>query len=264
MAKKAPSIGGKRRSKSRFTVVISDLHHPLHDKKAFKAVLSFIRQNRNNIDNLVLLGDNQDFQNLSRHTENLPGLRTKGGIKKDFDSFSRDVLTVLENAVSAECNRIIFEGNHENWGQQWLEANPAFEGLVDWESNLCLKQRGWVPVRQGKTYRVHKVLFMHGDQNGSGQYVAKKMLEANCCTCVMGHVHTHSIFTKCSQANKQDKWLGVTLPCMTTLSPSYANGRPNAHIVGFGILETFGRKFNLYVPIIIDGEFAFNGNVYSA
>jgi predicted phosphodiesterase len=248
--------------KSGLTIILSDLHSPLQDKKAFRAIRKFIQANRDDIDNLILLGDNQDFQNLSRHTENKPGLRQKGGIKRDFDTFSREILDTLESDVQKSCKRIIFEGNHENWAQQWLESHPEFDNLIDWAKLLRLKERGWHVVPQGHTYKVGKVLFMHGDQNGSGQYVAKKMVESNCCTCVSGHVHTYSVFTKCSEGRKKDKWIGVTLPCLTETAPSYAKGSPNRHIVGFGILESFGQQFNLYVPIIVKGAFSYAGVVY--
>src|SRR6185437_1615313 len=106
---------------------------------------------------------------------------------------------------------------------------------------------------------------IHGDQVGSGQYVAKKLVDTYCNNMVMGHVHTASSFTKVSAAKASRKWMGWTLPTMGTTRPHYARGRINAHVNGFGIVELMhDGQFNLYTVIADSGtgSFSYGGQYY--
>jgi UDP-2,3-diacylglucosamine pyrophosphatase LpxH len=242
-------------------VILSDIHHPEMCKSAFSAVLDFIR--RNKTDGVVLLGDNMNCENVSRHTKGKPGLRTKGGVQNDFDTFDRDVMIPLELTVPKGCTKVWFEGNHEAWLAQWLEENPEFDGAISFDKSLHLTKRGWKMVAQGEHYNIGKAYLIHGDQVGSGMYVAKKLVDSYCATAIMGHVHTASMMTKTSQVKKRDKWIGITLPTLGTVSPKYAKGQPNTWLNGFGIVEEQADGFvNVYIPIIFDGMFSFGGEVY--
>lgn len=245
-------------------VLLSDIHHPEHDPKAFRAAISFISKNKAKVKGVVLLGDNMDCVNFSRHTKGKPRLRTRGGIARDFTRFNNEILKVIEDAVAPGTKKIFFLGNHEDWLEQWLDENPEFEGVVSFDKCLGLSKRGWEVIQQGQTRRVGKAYLLHGDAIGSGMNVAKKLVDNFCATAIMGHVHTASMHTKVSQAKAKDKWAGYTLPTLGTVSPKYAKGRPNAFVQGFGIVEKWPNDFiNVYIVITIDGKFSFGGELYS-
>jgi UDP-2,3-diacylglucosamine pyrophosphatase LpxH len=253
----------KRPEATNLCVVLPDIHYPYQEESAMKAVYQFLDSNRKKIKKLVLLGDNMDCNNISRHTEGKPRLRTRGGIKKDFDDFDKVILRELEKNIEPLTSKIIFEGNHEAWIEQWLDKNPEFEGMVEFDKVLNLKNRGWDVVPQGGFRQVGKAYLIHGDEVGGGIYAAKKLVESFCATVVMGHVHTASMHTKVSQVKAKDKWIGYTLPTLGTLSPKYAKGRPNAFVHGFGIIEVWPNGFvNVYIPIILEGRFSFAGELY--
>lgn len=154
-------------------------------------------------------------------------------------------------------------GNHELWLETWLDENPEFEGAISFDKALRLTERGWKVLEQGEFYRIGKAYVLHGDQIGSGQYVAKKLVDSYCATAIMGHVHTASMMTKVSQVKAEDKWIGYTLPTLGTLAPKYAKGSPNAFLNGFGIIELWPNGFvNVYIPVIFGGRFSFGGRVY--
>lgn len=244
-------------------VIIPDLHHPEHSKAAFRAAVSFIQRNKHRIAGIVLLGDNMDCVNISRHTKGKPRLRTRGGIARDFTRFNQDILLPLEAAIAPGTEKVFFLGNHEDWLEQWLDENPEFEGIVSFDKTLNLTKRGWEVIKQGEHRTIGKAYLVHGDGVGSGQNVAKKLVESFCATAIMGHVHTASMSTKVSQVKSKDKWIGYTLPTMGTVSPKYAKGRPNAFVQGFGILELWPNNFiNVYIPIISEGQFSFAGEMY--
>src|ERR1022692_1014035 len=175
--------------KTRLHVVLADLHYQVHCKKSMKAVFQFIKQHRNQIDSVTLLGDFLDCGDVSRHTKGKPRLRTRGGYKKDIDGFKRDILDPLDALLKRSCKKTAIEGNHEDWLQDTLDEQPELEGLLEIPELLGLKQRNWRWVTCGKHITIGHVTLLHGDQIGSGTHVAKKLVEQVGGTAVMGHVH---------------------------------------------------------------------------
>lgn len=241
-------------------IVLSDIHYPVHSKSALKAVFNFL--SRNKVAGIVLLGDFLDFETISHHTKGKPRLRRRGGYKEDIEGFKADILDEIESRLPRGCKKIAIKGNHERFLEDWLDENPELEGVVDLEKNLELAKRGWQVVQVGGTYKLNNVLLLHGDQIGSGMHVAKKMVDEVCRICLMGHVHRFSAYTK-TGVQPEDKWVGITLPCLSTLAPAYAKGKLNAYLQGFGIIESWGyHRTNIYVPVITDGQFSFGGRLY--
>jgi len=249
-------------SKVRTWVVLSDIHYPEHDRGSISAIFDFIQKNRRDIYGVVLLGDNLDCQSISRHTEGLPGLRKEGGFQEDLDGFDATIMRPIEKLVP-DAKKIWFEGNHENWLTRFLEKEPQFKGALSFPRQLRLQEREWLFVPQGETYFIGVLGLKHGDGIGSSTHVAKKLVDTQCCNSMMGHVHTFSAFTKTSESDKGNKWVGYTLPCLTNTNPKYGKGRPNSHIHGFGIVEEWSNGYvNVYVPIIMKDRFSFGGVLY--
>ena len=247
--------------RARQAIILPDIHHDEHDRKAVRAVFNYIKQNREIVDWVVLLGDNMNCENISRHNKGKPRLKSRGGLQRDFDSFREDILDPIESIVKSTTRKVFFKGNHEDWLEQWFDENPEFEGAFSFENNLKLDN--WIVIEQGDSYKVGKAFLLHGDQIGSGMHVSKKLVDSYCATAIMGHVHTAGMHTKMGDAKRGDKWVGYTLPTLGTLAPRYAKGRPNAFVNGFGIIEVWDNDYvNVYVPIIIDGRFTYGGSEY--
>ncbi len=241
-------------------VILSDLHYPVHDEPSWKAVLNFI--SRNKIAGIVLLGDFLDCQNVSRHTKDKPRLRKRGGYQQDIQGFQRDILKPLEERLPRGCKKICIFGNHERFIDDLCDESPALEGTVDIDNNLQLTRRGWKVIPVGGHFKLNGVLLLHGDQIGCSVHVSKKLVDETCRVSVMGHVHRYSVSTKVG-LEPTDKWIGITLPCLSTTSPEYLKGKLNAYLNGFGICEVWGaHRNNIYVPIIMNGQFSYGGRIY--
>jgi hypothetical protein len=132
---------------------------------------------------------------------------------------------------------------------------PYLMNSLNWKAPLIFQRCStWLRVvgagPHGGYIKIGKITRLHGDQIGSGPNIAKKLVESVHGTAVMGHVHRPSMFTV------NDKWSGYTLPCLCTLAPPYAKGRPNVYCTGFGIIERGAISTNLHNIIISNGTFS--------
>lgn len=258
-AKSKPPAKGK----TQLWMLLPDIHYPVFDPSSVEAVFDFMAKNRDRIDGVVLTGDQLDNENISHHTEGLPGLRKRGGFQADIEGFEREFLDRIDSLVP-KAQKVFIAGNHERFLTDFLEKMPEFEGCLSWPRLLNLTKRGYIFVPQGESFSIGPLVVVHGDQVGSGANVSKKLVDTFCTSVVMGHVHALGAHTKCSQVKVSDKWVGITLPCLTTLAPKYGRGRANSHVNGFGLVESFdgGKLFNCYPVIVSKGRFCFGGAVY--
>ena len=252
-----------RNAKPRRWIVMSDAHVPEHDRPSIAAVFDYIEKNRKSIYGVVLLGDILDANNISHHTKGKPGLRRRGGLQADIDICTREILDPIDRLLP-KAEKVFVEGNHCRFLTDFLDEAPEFEGALSWPKLLDLDRRGWRFISQGGTFNIGPLILLHGDTVGSGANIAKKIVDCYCASTLSGHVHSFNVATKCSEVKQKDRWVSMTIPCLTTLSPSYAKARPNAHLRGFAIVESYdgGRLFNAYVPIINEGKFCLGGEVY--
>lgn len=249
---------------SKLHVVLADIHYPVHNKPAMRAVFQFIKRHSDDIETCVLLGDFLDCENISRHTEGKPRLRKRGGYAADIKGFQEEVLDRLDKLLKKRCRKVAISGNHEQWLQDMLDKQPELEGVIDIPILLNLEDRGWDWIPCGESIQIGKVTLLHGDQIGSGKHVASKLVDLVHGTAVMGHVHRASSHSTAALVTAKSKWCGYTLPCLCTVAPSYAKGQPNAFTNGFGILEQgSSENINVHTVIIMpDGTFNWGGHEY--
>jgi hypothetical protein len=115
---------------------------------------------------------------------------------------------------------------------------------------------------QGGVHQIGHLRVIHGDQVGSNIHIAKKLVDVFGCNVVMSHVHSPSSFTRQAAVSQESKWTGFCLPTLGTVNPTFARNRVNAHVNGFGIVEQFGDRFDLYTIVISGGQFAYGGRIY--
>lgn len=241
--------------------LLPDMHHPEVHEPTWNAALNFME--REQVDGVTFTGDQFDLAEISHWNQDSPGLIKKGAFKANLDSFKHRLGQI--DRLLPHAQKRWHRGNHERFVQDYYEKVPALEGMLDLEQYLELERRGYEIYKLGEISECGKLGVIHGDQVGSGMYIARKLVDNYCRPMAMGHVHTASSFTKVSASNNHDKWMGWTLPTMGTLNPLFARNRANCHVNGLGIVEVFGGgDFNLFT-VITDSEtgaFAYGGKVY--
>jgi len=250
-------------------VALYDLHfgyerrnrhkYPLHDMKAFRAALAFVKDFKP--DTLILGGDMLDCGAISHHNHKKPGLTEGMRIKTDAEECRTQIIEPLERALPRHAKKVYLIGNHEDWLEDVSIKQPALEGLLDLTDLLGLQQ--WTVVEQGGFYNLGKLTFIHGDQLGTADHIAKKGVLEWERSVRFGHNHTFQAYTKTSALYIKLGRTGIAVPCLCTKDPKYGEGKSNRWMQGFlfGYLLPDG-TYRDFVAIIVDGVAVVNGKVY--
>jgi metallophosphoesterase superfamily enzyme len=252
-------------------VFLTDLHFgferasghksPLHDMKAIKTALDFVRDFQPDV--LVIGGDFLDAGCLSHHNKNKPG-RTEGmRILADAKELREKVIMPLELAAP-NAKLVWIVGNHEQWLADFQDDFPALEGMLDLKALMKLGDR-WEIVPQGGYYNLGKLTFIHGDTVSGGEHVAKSAVISYERSVLMGHHHTYQAYSKVSALDYKNAKVGVSVPCLCGRTPHYGKGRPNRWQQGFawGYVHADG-GFSHFVSLIINGKTVADGKVYGS
>jgi hypothetical protein len=234
--------------------------YPSHNPKALAAVLKFADDFKP--DYMTLGGDQLDLRVISHWTKksklSMEGLR----LRDDFVGFKTEVLDPLNRVLPEKCSKRVHVGNHEAWVHQFLDENPALEGLLDVDTHVGYTASGWTTYQQGQASRIGKLHIVHGD-HVRGTNIAKNALDMYEESVRFGHFHTYAAYTKQSALNVTHVKTGVAVPCLCSRVASYGKGAPNRWMTGFNLGYVFpDGTFTDTVVILINNRFAWNGRVY--
>lgn len=196
-------------------------------------------------------GDFFDLNYISTYDERRARLLEGRRFKEDFEVGNRD-LDFWQKIGKV----ILVEGNHDYRIQNLIDEQPRFEGLIEFDENLRLRERG-IPFYRliDPPLQLGKLLVIHGDC--TTKYAARRNLEKYKHSVVCGHVH------RFSEASDSLPVLGEsirswTIGCLTQLQPEWRKGNPTDWCNGMALMyldENTGR-FSLY-PVYIDKYFEF-------
>lgn len=245
---------GYQRTNSRHKV-------PVHNPRALEAVLKFISDFQP--DYLTLGGDQLDLRVISHWTKksklSMEGLR----LHDDFVSFRHKFLEPLTQSLPTHCVKRVHKGNHEDWLDQFLDENPALEGLLSIDQHIGYSALGWENIGQGKASKIGKLHFVHGEHI-TGTNVAKMAVEMYEASVRFGHFHTYQAYTKTSVLDATQCKTGIAVPSLCSRAASYGKGAPNRWLTGFNAGYVFpDGTYTDTVIVMVQNRFAWNGTVYA-
>jgi hypothetical protein len=233
---------------------------PLHDQHAIDATLAFCSDFKPT--HLTFGGDMLDCGVIShwrtdKHRQ-VEGVRL---LKEAFECQEK----LLEPAAATIASGGVLRyhvGNHEQWLEDYVDANPQLEGLVELDALLGLTHSGWQLIPLGGASKIGKLYIVHGDQIGGGIHVAKKALDIYQRNIHFGHFHPASTHTAVAPLDAEPKQ-GMAVPGLCKRNPGYSKDGPNRWVQGFeyGFVEANG-NFHARVVIMIDGRFYAEGKLY--
>ena len=246
-------------------VLLPDIHYPNHNPEAMEAVFKFVKWFKPHAVNL--LGDAMEMEFANHWQKRAGNLQyfkniTVAGTYNDFD---RDILSRLESVLPKNCEKVFMEGNHEYWTHGIVAKDPTLKGVVEPELFLRLALRGWewIPYIQNHKRGIKqygKLLATHGFY--TNKYHAAKTAETFSKSVVYGHTHDIQSYTKVT-VDDVGYHTAQSIGCLCTRSPEFMRGNMNRWVNAFGIvLLREDGMFNIYVLVIIDGKFSFDGKVF--
>lgn len=234
---------------------------PIHNQPQIDAVLKFTADFKPDI--FIAGGDIVDCGPVSHWNKNkrlaMEGMR----LGRDLQGCKTNIIQPINAALKPGCKKHYLIGNHEDWLNQFVDEHPGISDLLDIDRELELSKHGWEITPQGEHLQVGKLLFMHGDTVGGGEYCAKKAVSDYEMSVRFGHWHTLQIHTKTSRADAREVKTGVAVPCLSTRRPGYGKGKPNKWINGFlyGWINSDG-TFHDFPVVIVRDRFTVNGTTY--
>jgi UDP-2,3-diacylglucosamine pyrophosphatase LpxH len=244
------------------TVLISDVHIPLHDLQKTDAIIAFCEQQpKGYLKRLVLAGDVFDGTNLSRYPK---GSRSEGhgGDLGDEMAMGRGQINALVRTFSDEC--WLQSGNHELGRlhkhlaeERGIPAEPLeMEHLLkfyEYDERLVFYPNRKLTIGRGEHGTID---IIHGEKYN--KHTAATILGDNLYrSIVQGHTHRPQTFWIKGRFGHVNGHLHDLAKVGYMPDPSWTPG--------FTIIEHWNNGRNAYpifVPIADDGSFAFNGKVY--
>lgn len=238
-------------------IFATDLHFPEHDKKTVESFKKFLIDFKP--DTFIMGGDWMTMNSMSHWAEKRDRMIELSSIKDEYDafnSFMESFLKVLPN----KCKNIYMVGNHEDWANQYLLANPKFKGYIELEKNLKLKNTKFIKFNE--VYKLGRMHFMHGYY--TSDFHTKKMCQNYRKSIFYGHTHDVQVYTHISPIDAKDYHTAQSVGCLCNLNPIFLKGKPNRWVRGFLVFyyNPSNKMFSAYQVHIINGKFIWNGKTY--
>lgn len=242
-------------------VVVSDLHVPYHDSRAWECVLNVIRGTQP--ETVVIIGDFADIYSLSSHPKSLD---RKINFADEVDAVNVE-LDALRSAAGSGCRIVWTEGNHEDRITRYLQSSaPELGGLSGMraEGIFRVKERGieWVPYR--RHIKIGNCSFTH-DVGRCGVNCARQSLLDFGGNLVIGHSHRGAVTYQGEAKGSSHFCLNVGwLGDVESIDYVHQVRARRDWQCGFGIVDqdASGYSYAQFCPII-DGRCVVDGQVIS-
>ena len=239
---------------TKHAVSVSDLQYPYHDKRVWKAVLSFIKDLKPEI--VILNGDGHDFYDMSSHSRNPERC---GKLAVEIAGFNDDVLGPLVKAAP-KAKRYYMEGNHERRFTRYIwhqaPALSGFNGLKHAGQALGVAKHGFEYRAENEHLELGHLLVLHGHliSRHSG-WTARQHFMRYGTSLLVGHSHRWGSFAVrdwrgCHIAEEQG--------CLCDLAPEY-DPHPNWQ-QGFAVVTLDKDEFDVRVVRVVNRAFFYWGS----
>jgi hypothetical protein len=169
-------------------LILADVHAPFHDQRALDLALYVGDDLKENLTEIILLGDFADFYNISSHGKDPL-------IKQKLIDERAEVCKILKDISKRypQAKKVFVEGNHEYRLARYLAKQaPELFDFYDTSSLLCLEDYGYefIPYSPNQKYNVLGTDLIAKHQPAtSGLHVAHGTVSKNLCSTIFGHVH---------------------------------------------------------------------------
>jgi predicted phosphodiesterase len=238
-------------------VIVGDIHVPEQDLSAVNSVLQLMNDIK--FDGIINLGDYLNLSCISHWNKEKHKTLEGKRLKSDY-IFGNALLDEFDKRLPKGAEKHFLKGNHEEWLDQLVEAQPALEGLFDLEAGLKLSERGYKVYAYNEIVRFGRLCVTHGIYCGTtpARTHASKLLS----NVLVGHTHSPEMCLIHSPA-KEVSVVGYVNGCLCNSSPDYLKGKPSNWATGFAIMYLFPNGyFDVTLIRIVKGRYVYNGKLY--
>jgi len=207
-------------------------------------------------DEIVLGGDFMDCEALSHWSKDKRRKIEGKRWRKELDVANREL-----DYLQKHSSKITYlAGNHEDWVEQYVDASPEMEELIEIPIKLNLFDRHIEYLPYNELYQLGELYATHGMY--TPKYHANKHLVSLGCNIVYGHTHRPQMDMMNMKMSKPHKaWC---MGCLCGHEPDYMRGKPSNWMNGFGVVYLNEKTgvFNLYPVDIINNSFMFEGRTW--
>ena len=234
-----------------------DTHIPHQNEFACKAILKLMDDVR--FDIMAIVGDYMDFGCIGHWNRNKHRTLELKRLKNDY-IIGNALLDEIDSRLPKKCEKHYLDGNHEEWIYDLLEEMPSLEGMIEHESQLNLKARGYQTHQYNELLKLGRLYVTHGIYAGANPI--KKHLDELKVNILFGHTHTLGMRLSSSIA-RDIAFAGYNIGAVCDLSPDFMRKRPNSWTHGFAIGYFFPNGyFDVQLVRIVQGKFIVNGKIY--
>jgi predicted phosphodiesterase len=244
--------------KAELTVVFSDVHHPVNDKRLWAQALQWLARHKKVIRRVVLLGDFMDVEALSEHGGNPQPPSLLEEVRPTKRALQQLRATLPDTDIE------YLAGNHEYRFDRWV-ANHAkqLHGCVSLTELLGLKELGIRWHEYGKVFKVGKLNLVHGFWGGD--HHAKKHLMEFGSSLLYGHLHRPQVYTRGLVDGTVHG--AFAMPTMAQLQAQYLHNKPSGWMLGFGLVWSLPNGlFNVHMVLSNHGQWPdpLTGDIYGS
>ena len=234
-----------------------DVHIPHQNVSACKAIIKLMDDI--SFDRFAIMGDFMDLGCIGHWDRNKHRTLELKRLKNDY-IIGNALLDEIDSRLPKKCEKHFLFGNHTEWADQLLEEIPALEGLIEPQTMLKLKERGYSTYKYNALVKMGRLYLTHGIYAGANPI--KKHLDELKVNILFAH--THSLGMRlASSAAREIAFAGYNVGCVCDLSPEYMKARPNAWTHGFAIGYFYPNGyFDIQLIRIVQGKFIFSGKIY--
>lgn len=196
--------------KLKTALIIPDCHIPYHNRKAFKLLKKVILSMKDEISEVIILGDFVDFYWVSSHQKDP---RVHLSLIDEIEEANKELDWLDEHLPKAQ--KVYLEGNHEFRLERYLVSSaPALFGVTEARTLLRLNLRPlwkFVPFGPNQAHRVigSNLIARHTPPANNAKLAASRAG----CSLIYGHIHRSELGSAVALSGRENfayspGWLG--------------------------------------------------------
>lgn len=166
----------------REVIVVSDAHHPFHDRVAWNVCLNAIRVVQPT--DVVIIGDGIDCYSISQFVKSP---ERRASLKWEVEETNREFDRLQRAARNSAVHYL--GGNHEYRFDRYIETNaPELWGMIHIHELLRIRDRGWNWTPYKKHINIGKIAYTHEIGRCGKNAIAQSLADFG-HSIIIGHTH---------------------------------------------------------------------------